>query len=242
MGSGGQGTFWSALGRALRSDPASVAPLFLEAPMNGNDDILRLRARLDRIETHLGLRPHAFRGKPPFYGLTPASGLHFLKDGWQQVESMREQCLWLQKELDLALEATRVMAPARNAQQGFQLAERLAQHRPANGEERQLEWDLYDLWQLTRNAPPESPFWDRLVGFQVPLYDHADRDWLGQNRLGGNSSSGCSGCARRNRIEEEYSPGQTPTALVRGSCICHRIESELASVLQRTSSVAQKSR
>ena len=139
-------------------------------------ETLRLSARLDRLEKHQGLRPENFRSEPPFYGLTPASGLHVLKNGWNQVESMSEQCSWLHDELGLALEVTHRMAPTRNAAQGFQLEERINQPRPQNGEERQLEWDLYNQYKLTNNNQSDNPFWTRLVGFQVPLYDNILHD------------------------------------------------------------------
>lgn len=142
--------------------------------MSDREELRQIKARLDRIETHLGLRPHAFRAKPPFYGLTPASGLHFLKDKWNQVEYMGEQCSWLHDELELALEATRVLAPDRPKRgKKFQLSERLRQARPGNGEERQLEWDLFDKWGPRSNGQDATPdFWQRIVSFQVPLYDN----------------------------------------------------------------------
>lgn len=142
--------------------------------MNSRTDIAQIKARLDRVESQLGIRANATASRPPFYGLTPSSGLHLLKDAWYQVASMRPQCSWLCEELDAALEATRNLAPDRPRRNlGFELARRLQQQRPQNGEERQLEWDVYDCLGLKPDSQDGGHRCiKRVVGFQVPLYDN----------------------------------------------------------------------
>lgn len=141
--------------------------------MSDKEELRQIRARLDRVEAQIGLRPRAV-AEPPFYGLTPVSGLHHLKDGWNQVTSMKEQCDWLLKELQPALDATRILAPNRpGRRKKFKLSERLQQARPGNGKERQLEWDLFNKWGPTSDGQDAThDFWKRIVSFQVPLYDN----------------------------------------------------------------------
>lgn len=142
-----------------------------------SEDLQRLKARQDRVELHLGLRPPYPPVGPPFYGLTPASGLHCLKDKWCQVASMSAQCRWLLEDLKVAIEATEALAPHRTEKQGFRVIHRIAQQRPQNGTERKLEWDLYRHWSVFHSGPGlPNGFWCRLVGFQVPLYDNNLRD------------------------------------------------------------------
>jgi hypothetical protein len=143
--------------------------------MNRNDEIQRLRTRLERLEAHLGLRPNDFQKKPPFYGFTPASGMHILKDAWKQVASMDKQCMWLCDELDLALESTRILAPDRSRRENktFKLRERLERSLPRNIGERQLEWNIYNRWGLKEEGQDcDINCWKRLVGFQIPVYDN----------------------------------------------------------------------
>jgi hypothetical protein len=149
----------------------------------------RIKARLDRIETHLGLRPQCFEAKAPFYGHTPASGMHRLKDAWNQHKYLVAQCQWLTSELDLAISATRLQAPDRPANgHGFKLADRICKPRPKNGDERQLEWDLYNEWGLGSKlsagecdtsqdrGEAKNVCFKKLVGVQVPVYDNNLRD------------------------------------------------------------------
>lgn len=163
----------------------------------------RINARLDRIETHLGLRPPSFKPKAPFYGHTPASGMHRLKDAWNQHEHLVTQCQWLTAELELAISATRMQAPDRPANgHGFKLADRIRKPRPDNGDERQLEWDLYNHWGLGNKlsadgadtgqdrGTAQNTCFEKLVGVQVPVFDNVLHDgWdkidlVGINRLG----------------------------------------------------------
>ena len=146
--------------------------------MNSRETLAQLNARLERVESRLGIRLDGSSRRPPFYGLTPVSGLHVLKDGWNQVASMMEQCSWLNKELDAALEATRALAPDRVKRgKNFGLSRRIQQPRPKNGEERQLEWDIYDRWGLKLHSHDgEHPLLKRVLGFQVPVYDNRLHD------------------------------------------------------------------
>lgn len=138
----------------------------------------RLKSRLDRVEAHLGLRPSGSKPGPPFYGHAPASGMHRLKDVWNQMEYLVAQCNWLSDELELAISATHAQAPDRPSKgKKFCLKKRISQARPENGRERQLEWDLIDQWRFGNNVSnAEHKLFHRLVGFQVPVYDNVSRD------------------------------------------------------------------
>lgn len=147
----------------------------------------QLSDRLDRIELQLNLRPLEPNPGPPFNGHTPASGMHRLKDAWNQWEYIVDQCNWLNDELELAISATLQHAPDRPSRnKTFCLQKRITKHRPLNIPERKLEWDLHNPWGLGGMVLPGQgggPFgqvrqnamhnlFQRLVGLQVPLYDN----------------------------------------------------------------------
>ncbi len=179
----------------------------------------RLMARLDRIETHLGLRPETPRPAAPFYGHTAASGMHHLKDEWRQWASLVAQCNWLNDELDLAIGATLAMAPDRPAMGlDFCLQQRTAEQRPQNGPERQLEWDLYNRWGLGLKLTPEGqpddqdrgnaehPLFSRLVGFQVPLFDNINHEGWAFIDLVGITAEGAPVIIELKRIDANDTP------------------------------------
>lgn len=146
--------------------------------MEIKEELALVRAQLERLESQVGIRPDPIPRHPPYFGLTPVSGLHHLKDGWYQVKYMAQQCAWLRTELDAALEATRVLAPDRpGKKKDFRLRQRLLQEKPKNIDERMLEWKIFDQDRLGRAEETAAhPFWNRLVSFQVPLYDNTLRD------------------------------------------------------------------
>lgn len=155
------------------------------------EDLSRVNASIERLESHLGLRPRDVKTKPPFFGYTPSCGLHRLKDAWKQMEYLPAQCRWLLDELDVALAATEELAPSRSREQGFQLKIRVQQERPKSGEERKLEWDLYQKWGLRKESQnAEHNLFQRLIGFQVPLYDNVGRDGWDKIDLVGLDSNG----------------------------------------------------
>jgi len=121
----------------------------------------------------------------------PSKGLHVLKDHWGQKRYLEGQCRVLAQpeNLALAIEATRKAAPRRRARLGYRI------NRPHDGQtplenigrplsERRLEAALFvEYLHDPLFAVPE--LWQRLVAYQVPLFNHrARRGWGNIDLLG----------------------------------------------------------
>lgn len=126
-------------------------------------------------------------GKPPYYGHSPADGLHVLKDEWIQKSYIGEQSSRLAEDLPLAISATRSAVHSRT--QGFQLGRAITKRMNERSQERRLEaamlmrWNNSSMWRLPAG-------WERLVAFQVPLFSQRQQDQWGSIDLLGVDSNG----------------------------------------------------
>ncbi len=123
----------------------------------------------------------------PLYDHGPESGLHLLKDEWGQKQHLDEQSTLLAGKLDVAITATHKAAPLRT--QGFALTRPGTENISDSREESLLEaamlarWKQPGLWEI-----PGA--WNRLVAFQVPLFNEREKkswgyiDLLGVNQVG----------------------------------------------------------
>ena len=108
------------------------------------------------------------------------NGLHVLKDRCRTFPEMRCLLSKLNRELDVAIDATRRLAPRRNQAQGFQIGERWERADRDYNLERQLEWNLFQAFRPGRGSLPEWPgLWSHLLSFQIPLHDNVARDGWG---------------------------------------------------------------
>lgn len=104
----------------------------------------------------------------PFYGCSAANGFHVLKDKWAQKSHLRQQSEHLIQEFQVALDATFEAAPERT--QGFQLARGVSLGIDATERERKWERTAFLRWNVSGLSPVKK-CWDRLIAFQVPLFD-----------------------------------------------------------------------
>lgn len=104
----------------------------------------------------------------PLCGCSAANGFHILKDKWKQKSYLQLQSEYLQENFKEALAATEKAAPKRT--QGFQLARGASLGIDATERERRWERTAFLRWNASGLSPVES-CWDRIVAFQVPLFD-----------------------------------------------------------------------
>lgn len=123
----------------------------------------------------------------PFYDCSAASGFHVLKDKWAQKSHLQPQSEHLLEQFDTALTATEKAAPIRT--QGFQLARGASLGIDSTERERRWERTAFLRWNAG-GVSPVKRCWDRLVAFQVPLFDRQDKASWGYIDLLGVVSDG----------------------------------------------------
>jgi hypothetical protein len=113
----------------------------------------------------------------PYYGLSPADGIHILRNCWVQRSYVAEQASALAAELDVAMSATRATVPRRPARgKDFRIDPETHGMRMGiekiheTSEERRMEQLLY-LAYGPLGELGATPLWQKLVAFQVPLHD-----------------------------------------------------------------------
>lgn len=114
----------------------------------------------------------------------PTDGLHVLRNAWTQRSFMAEHCRALAAGLEDAIRATRLATPHR-PRRGKDFCIDSASHVGRKGleeidpksEERRIEALLYQAYGPTGLLGPTDS-WERLVAFQVPLFEEQQRnDW-----------------------------------------------------------------
>lgn len=115
----------------------------------------------------------------------PSDGLHVLRNAWTQRLRIGAHCRALAAGLEDALHATRLATPRRprrskdfcidSASHGKRKA---LEEIDANSEERRIEQRLYLAYGPSGPLGP-TQLWQRLVGFQVPLFEKQQRNGWG---------------------------------------------------------------
>lgn len=114
----------------------------------------------------------------------PKDGLHALRNAWTQRSRIAEHCRALASGLEDALRATRLATPRRPGR-GKDFCIDSTSHVGRKGieeidpksEERKIEALLYQAYGPTGPLGP-TDLWERLVAFQVPLFEELQRnDW-----------------------------------------------------------------
>jgi len=121
----------------------------------------------------------------PKYTIHPREGLHRIKSIFNKTW-MGEQCRQLLADLDLAIQATRELAPVRN--QGYLQHPRSGPGIPNNLEAR-WERGIWQQWS-TPSALPIPGAWHRIVTYQENLPASQDNQGWGEIDLLGASSCG----------------------------------------------------
>jgi hypothetical protein len=124
-------------------------------------------------------------------------GLHRLRNECDQWSRIAENCAVLIADLDAAIEATRLCVPRRSSRRrSFQLdATRYRRRRMSlermneKSEERRIEQRLY-LAYGPNGALRSTDVWDRLLAYQVPLFEARKKDTWGHVDLLGSTSDG----------------------------------------------------
>lgn len=112
----------------------------------------------------------------PFYDGSPEDGLHVLKDKWKQKTYFGAQSEYLAQNLEEAIEATQGAAPRREGD--FRLARKATQAINETQRERIWERSVFERWNDPDIAPVNN-CWDRVIGFQIPLFAEQDKDSWG---------------------------------------------------------------
>jgi len=108
----------------------------------------------------------------PFCDCSAADGFHVLKDKWAQKSCLRQQSEHLIQEFQVALDATFEAAPKRR--QGFQLDRDPTIEIDTTERERRWERAALRRWNAS-GLSPVARCWDRLISFQVPLFDKQEK-------------------------------------------------------------------
>ncbi len=106
------------------------------------------------------------------YGHSAADGFHFLKDVWAQKSHFGDQSKHLAENLEKAIDATERAAPRREGD--FQLAREATQKVNKTQRERIWERSVFKRWNDPDIAPVNS-CWDRVIGFQIPLFANQEK-------------------------------------------------------------------
>jgi len=112
-------------------------------------------------------RSFFFREYPmadPLYGLTAKAGLHVLKSRWGQKQYLREQCAYLAKHLDEAINSTWI-PPVRK--QSYFPDHELRED--VDNPEAKWERALWRRWKEA-GAPPVPEGWAWIAYYQIPLF------------------------------------------------------------------------
>ena len=104
----------------------------------------------------------------PYYGKQPEDGLHILKNTWRQKQYLRQQSECLAGCLAKAIKTTYDAAPVRT--QGYALDRGETLEIDATERERLWERSIFRRWSQVGLSPVGNS-WDRLIAFQVPLFD-----------------------------------------------------------------------
>lgn len=106
----------------------------------------------------------------------PKDGLHALKDEWCQKKYFGEQSQILCDHFDEAVAATKEAAPVRT--QGYALDR--SDTEAIDGSERERRWERAVLrrWRSSGLSPVKH-CWDRIVAFQIPLFEQQKKDRWG---------------------------------------------------------------
>ena len=144
----------------------------------------------------------------PFYDHGPESGLHLLKDAWVQKQYLDEQANLLAGQLDVAIAATLQAAPLRT--QGFSLTRPGTENISETREESLLEAAMLTRWKQAGlwNIPGA---WNRLVAFQVPLFNERKKKSWGYIDLVGVNGRGLPVVVELKKSSKAAADGRTET-------------------------------
>lgn len=144
----------------------------------------------------------------PFYGRKPEDGLHILKDEWKQKEylGIHSKALAEEESLAAAINATLAAAPERL--QGFRLNRPLTEAIHESEQERRLETAMMKRWGCPGMGPIPGG-WERLVAFQVPLFDQQRKQGWGYIDLLGVDTRGAPVVVELKKAPESDSKGKT---------------------------------
>lgn len=137
----------------------------------------------------------------PFYGCSAKDGLHVLKDKWAQKKYLQQQSEHLLAGFDTALNVTLEHAPQR--EQPFQLGRSATRGIDPSERERTWERTTFLRWS-TIGLSPVNRCWDRLIAFQVPLFESQEKASWGYIDLLGVLSNGIPSV-----VELKKEPGTT---------------------------------
>ena len=104
----------------------------------------------------------------PLYGLTASAGFHVLKDRWTQKSHFGIQSQHLTENFATAIAATSKEVPLRR--QNFQLGRECPEEIDETERERRWEASIYRRWSQSGLSPVKD-CWDRVIAFQIPLFD-----------------------------------------------------------------------
>lgn len=106
----------------------------------------------------------------------PKDGLHVLKDEWCQKSYFGEQSQYLCEHFDEAVAATKAAAPVRT--QGYALGRSTTVKIDESERERRWERAVFERWRSSGLSPVRL-CWDRMIAFQIPLFDQQEKDGWG---------------------------------------------------------------
>ena len=106
----------------------------------------------------------------------PNDGLHVLKDKWCQKRYFGEQSKILCDQFDVAFKATQEGAPKRS--QGYALGRSATVEIDKTERERRWERAVFERWRSSGLSPVKN-CWDRIVAFQIPLFDQQEKGGWG---------------------------------------------------------------
>ncbi len=123
----------------------------------------------------------------PLNDHSPQDGLHKLKDVWYQKSYMKEQCVQLSDNMKEVINATKEAAPSRT--QGYALKRSATKNIDSTQRERQWEKSIFERWSES-GLSPVTGCWNRIVAFQVPLFQEEKKDSWGYIDLLGVDNNG----------------------------------------------------
>ncbi len=109
-------------------------------------------------------------------GFHAKNGFHMLKDEWCQKEYFGEQSQHLCDHFEEAVAATKDAVPQRG--QGYALGRSATLKIDESERERRWERSVFERWRSSGLSPVKQ-CWDRIVAFQVPLFDQQGKDGWG---------------------------------------------------------------
>jgi len=145
----------------------------------------------------------------PFNGFSAADGFHVLKDKWVQKKYLQQQSERLLEEFEVGLDTTRRAAPERSL--GFQLDREATREIEPSQRERRWERTAFRRWSKG-GLSPVSQCWDRLVAFQVPLFENEEKSSWGYIDLLGVISDGTPVIVELKKEPRAKSTGGTDTS------------------------------